>query len=149
MAGFTQSTPDKDKFGVEEAQSSKIRFTWDQIRSSDPDPLLGIGEVEDTKEEIITYYLDPADGGIKRQLNENTVNMSRQPLIGGTDGQIQISAFDLSYLDENDSVISNPNSNPSLIRTIIITLTASAPAGRAGIIERTFVNRVRCRNLGL
>lgn len=148
MAGFTQSTPDKDKFGIEEAQSSKIRFTIDHIDSGATDPFEGIGELDEDEEEIITYYLDPADSGLKRQLNENTVNMSRQPLVGGTNGQIQVSSFNLAYLDENNNVISNPNSNTSLIRSVIVTLTARAPAGRAGMIERTFVNRVRCRNLG-
>ena len=60
MAGFTKSTPDKDKFGVEVAQSAKIRFTRDQINPSDPED--GIGEVEDNKEEIVTYWLDNTDG---------------------------------------------------------------------------------------
>jgi hypothetical protein len=110
---------------------------------------VGVGEVENSKEEIITYYFDPADSSIKRQLNEFTINMSRQPLLGGVDGQMQVSNFDFAYLDENDNILSNPNSNLSLIRSIIITLTVEAPAGRAGIIARTFVNRVRCRNLGL
>ena len=147
MAGFTKSTPDKDKFGVEVAQSSKIRFTRDQINLADPDD--GVGEVEDNKEEIITYFLDNSDGGLKRQLNEGTVNMTRQPLIGGADGQIQVTNFDLTYLRSNGTVIPSPNTSQSIIRSIIITLTVQAPAGKAGMIERTFVNRVRCRNLGL
>ncbi len=144
MAGFTQSTGDKYKFGVEEAQATKLRFTWDQMNAS-----TGPGDLEDDQEEIITYYFDVTDGGIKRQLNEGTPNMSRQPLIGGPDGQIRVSAFNFTYRDENDAVITSPDDNRAAIRTIVVTLTAEAPAGRAGMIERTFVNRIRCRNLGI
>ena len=148
MAGFTRSILDKDSFGIEEAQSGKLRFTWDQIDSgSSGDD--GEGDVETDKEEIISYYLDTTDHSIKRQLNESTVNMSKQTLIGGGE-QIIVSDFNLTYLDEDGDTLTSTSSSAliSRIRSIVITLQLEAPAGKAGTISRTYVGSVRCRNLG-
>lgn len=154
MAGFTQDMSAQDNplssdhyFGVTEAQSNKIRFTRDVVDPTDPES--GIGKVAKNGAEIITYYFDPSDNSLQRQLNELTPNMSRQPLIGGEDGQIQVTRLDFTYLTENEKVITKPDSYLPLIRSIIVTLTAQAPAGRSGMVERTFVERVRLRNLGI
>lgn len=147
MAGFTQSESDADKFGIDEAQSTKIRFIRDVVDPANPNE--GIGEVNEDGAEIISYYLDPGDNSLQRQLNEATPNMSRQPLVGGIDGQVEISNLDFTYFDENENILLNPDASLSLIRSIIVTLTAQAPAGKVGMVERTFVSRVRCRNLGI
>ena len=54
-----------------------------------------------------------------------------------------------TYLDEAGNVI--PTANLAArrldIRTIGISLTLDRPAGRSGVVSRTYTTQVRCRNL--
>lgn len=50
-----------------------------------------------------------------------------------------------SYLDENDQA----TENQADIKTVVISLTVSEPAGRRRSLSRTYTTRVICRNLGL
>ena len=56
-----------------------------------------------------------------------------------------VSDFSLSYLTEDNNVAADA----SEIRTVLISMTVTEPAGRGGSISRTYSTRVRCRNLGL
>jgi hypothetical protein len=66
-------------------------------------------------------------------------------LIGGADSNIKVTALDFSYRDKKN----NPTSLVSEIRGAVITITAQAPAGREGMIERTYRTSVDFRNTGL
>jgi len=50
-----------------------------------------------------------------------------------------------SYLDANDQT----TENQADIKTVVISLTVSEPAGRRRSLSRTYTTRVLCRNLGL
>jgi len=50
-----------------------------------------------------------------------------------------------SYLDANDQT----TDNQANIKTVVISLTVSEPAGRQRSLSRTYTTRVICRNLGL
>lgn len=50
-----------------------------------------------------------------------------------------------SYLDLNDQA----TDNQADIKTVVISLTVSEPAGRRRSLSRTYTTRVICRNLGL
>ena len=56
-----------------------------------------------------------------------------------------VSNVTFTYLDEDDGV----PSDAADIRTVVIAMTVEDPAGRGGIMRRTYSARVRCRNLGL
>jgi len=143
MAGFTSQ--DDEKFGLTQAQSSSISFTvdWDDD-----------GKVTDSyatnpkiphESDKIQYNWVPAENSIRRVTASGSPFFSSQTLVGGTDDPINITRLVFSYLDQNNNATSVIND----IRTVVITLTAQAPAGADGFIERTFVSRIRCRNLGL
>ena len=50
-----------------------------------------------------------------------------------------------SYLDSNDNTAGNRKD----IKTVIISMTVTEPAGRGRSLSRTYSTRVICRNLGL
>ncbi|NLX19442.1 MAG: hypothetical protein GXY53_09225, partial [Desulfobulbus sp.] len=66
-----------------------------------------------------------------------------EPLIGNTD-HLKVTALDFSYRDKDN----NSTSQRKEIRSVVITIRAQAPAGRAGMIERTYSTIVDIRNTG-
>jgi type IV pilus assembly protein PilW len=48
-----------------------------------------------------------------------------------------------TYLNSEDA----PTTDINEIRSVIVSLTMEKPAGRAGMISRTYTTKVRCRNL--
>ena len=54
-----------------------------------------------------------------------------------------VSALTFSYLDEAAAV----TTDPANVRSVEINMTIERPAGRWGLISRTLVKRVKCRNL--
>ena len=51
-----------------------------------------------------------------------------------------------TYLDQEDNILPAPVATDQ-IRTVLISLTMQRPAGRSGMVSRTYNTRVRCRNL--
>lgn len=143
MAGFTSL--DDDDFGITQAESSSLGFSvdWDDD-----------GEITDShvgnpaishSSDIIQYNWIPSERSIRRVTAVGTPHFTSQILLGGNDDPVNVIGFNFSYLDDLD----NPTSFNDDIRTIIMTLTAETPAGRDGMVQRTFVSRIRCRNLGI
>lgn len=56
-----------------------------------------------------------------------------------------VTALNFSYLDVNDQT----TNNQADIKTVVVSMTVSEPAGRRRILSRTYSTRVICRNLGL
>jgi Tfp pilus assembly protein FimT len=111
--------------GVKDDYSStQIRFTSD-INAS--------GVIGDADDEDIAYIFEEnklkrqVDGGNKIELVEN------------------VSDFSFTYLKEDEL----PADSVSEIRTVLISMTVTEPAGRGQNVSRTYSARVRCRNLGL
>jgi competence protein ComGC len=135
-----------DPFGtagaeVKEFASDKIRFTIDRCDvpvggpegCGSPD-----GDVDD-KFENVTYLWDPGERKLKQRLYEGTGSVYTETLVEN------VSNLTFTYFNEDDG----PPSDAADIRTVVISMTVEDPAGRGGIMKRTYSARVRCRNLGL
>jgi len=57
-----------------------------------------------------------------------------------------VTALTFSYLDHADNLLPEPVAADQ-IRTVLVSLTMQRPAGRDGMVSRTYTTRVRCRNL--
>lgn len=114
--------------GFQEASSGRVRFTADRDMDGDTDDAF----------EDITYEI----GGNQLQ---QTDHLGTQILLANLDeGQ---SAF--VYLDEDGDTLGDPVADLTDIRSVVITLTVSEPAGRSKMVNRTYTTRIRCRNIGL
>ena len=72
-------------------------------------------------------------------------NQPAQTLIGGTDPRVsKVTRLNFEYLGLMGSPI--PPNRQELMRAVVITLTAQAPAGAEGMIERSYSTRVALRN---
>jgi len=114
--------------GFQEASSARVRFTADRDMDGDTDDAF----------EDITYEI----GGNQLQ---QTDHLGTQTLLANLDGGQ--SAF--AYLDEDGDTLGDPVADPADIRSVVITLTVSEPAGRSKMVNRTYSTRIRCRNIGL
>ena len=131
-----------DPFGtagaeIKEFAADKIRFTLDRCDIPVDGPE-GCGSPDgdvDDKFEDVTYRWDPA----KRELKQTLYGNYTQTLVEN------VSNLSFTYLDKDDGA---PTSAAD-IRTVVITMTVEDPAGRGGVMKRTYSARVRCRNLGL
>ena len=134
-----------DPFGgagaeIKEFNADKIQFSLD--RCDIPIGTTGCGSPDgdvDDKFESVTYQWDTAQSRLEQVLYVGTASESTAILIEN------VSNLQFTYLD-------NDNGAPATaadIRTVIITLTVTDPAGRGGMLSRTYSTRVRCRNLGL
>ena len=134
-----------DPFGgagaeIKEFEADKIHFSLDRC-----DVAIGLtgcgspdGDVDD-KFESVTYQWDAAEGELEQVFYVGTGSVKTETLIEN------VSNLQFTYLDNDDG----PPATAADIRTVIITLTVTDPAGRGGTVSRTYSTRVRCRNLGL
>jgi prepilin-type N-terminal cleavage/methylation domain-containing protein len=140
MAGFTSL--DYEDFGVTQAESSSVSFTVDwNDDGSITDNLPGNSH----RSEKIQYNWVPSENSIRKLSAVGSSSFSSQTLLGGPDDPVKVVGLNFSYFDD----LENETSFLSDVRTIIVTLTAEAPAGRDGMVQRMFVSRIRCRNLGI
>jgi type IV pilus assembly protein PilW len=125
MAGFNPLN--LSHIGILEAASDSIRFAYD----TDAD-----GNIATNGDEDVGYLLN-ADNQLIQQKNGN----------GATNQSLVDNVSDLAfrYLDADDMETSDTDA----IRTVEISLTVEEPAGRDGVLSRTYSTRVICRNLNL
>lgn len=116
--------------GIEVATATNIRVTSD--RNLD-------GGIDNSDYERITYVYDSANNELDRILYEGTGSQSNQSVIDN------VTDLTFTYLDSNDAV----TGTLADIRTVKISLTVAEPAGRDGTVQRTYITRARCRNIGL
>jgi hypothetical protein len=134
-----------DPFGgagaeIKEFNADKIQFSLDRCDTPIGTEGCGFpdGDVDD-KFENLTYQWDPAERKLKQVLYGGTGSAYTETLIEN------VSNLQFTYLDNDDGA----PATAADIRTVIITLTVTDPAGRGGTVSRTYSTRVRCRNLGL
>jgi type IV pilus assembly protein PilW len=132
LAGLDpQGTADAE---INEAGSTKIRFKADRNMDGDADDNL-----EEITYELIGTQLRQTDHSGTETLIDNVENF--QFIFRNAVNQDLINDLGLSDpLGDAD----RPN-----IRTVEISITVEEPAGRGGMVERTYTTRVRCRNIGL
>ena len=126
---------------IKEFAADKIRFTLDRCDLTVGGPE-GCGSPDgdtDDKFENVTYQWDPTERKLKQTLYAGTGSVYTETLVEN------VSNLNFTYLDKDDGA----PSSAADIRTVIITMTVEDPAGRGGIMRRTYSARVRCRNLGL
>jgi type IV pilus assembly protein PilW len=123
--------------GFERADSSYIRITSDRILDGDPE---ANGSIDDDGFERVSYFRDPASNTLRIRLYEgSTASETTQTLAEN------ITSLQLTYFDADGAVTTDLND----IRSVGIDLTATAPAGLDGEVERSYTTRVRCRNMSL
>ena len=125
MAGFNPLN--LTHIGILEAASDSIRFAYD----TDED-----GNIATNGDEDVGYLLN-ADNQLIQQRNGNSA--TNQSLVD------HVSDLTFRYLDADDMETSDTDA----IRTVEISLTVEEPAGRDGVLSRTYSTRVICRNLSL
>ena len=123
-------------FGIAVANSTTIRFLADRNMNGTPD---------DTDSEEITYRYIPADNRLEQCLYETVGTVDCADFID------DVTDLTFSYLDEDGNDLGDPVAAADYpdIRSVGISLTVQKPAGRAGLIARTYSTRIRCRNLGI
>ena len=123
MAGFNplklSDVGIKDDFSAD-----NIRFSFD---------LDSDGTVIDDEE--IRFFFDEEDQKLKKQKRGG----NRITLIDN------VTNLQFAYLDVDDQ----PTTNMADIKTVVVSLTVSEPAGHRRSVSRTYTTRVICRNLGL
>jgi len=107
---------------MDDFSQESIHFTFD---------LNSNGTIDD--DEDIRFLLD--DHTLKRQQSEG----NRITLIEN------VTDLSFTYLDVNDQI----TNNRAEIRSVVVSMTVSEPAGNGQSISRTYSTRVICRNLGL
>jgi prepilin-type N-terminal cleavage/methylation domain-containing protein len=132
MAGLDRF--DSADAGIEpfaKSEDTYLRFTADRNMS---------GTIEMADFEDITYEYDDVNDRLTQCLYEGAPEEDCGTLAEN------VTAFQFSYFDEDDSLLAAPV-DPSLIRTVQVTMTIEQPAGRAGTVSRTLTKRILCRNL--
>ena len=127
-------------FGIELAETEKLRFTSDSINAAIND---FNGVLDDTNSERITYVLQGSQ--LDQILYETTASADTEPLIN------DVQNLTFTYLDADGNDLGSPVPTLQLedIRTINVSITVEEPAGRDVSVSRTLTKQVKCRNMGL
>ncbi|SHH95942.1 PilW family protein [Desulfofustis glycolicus] len=133
MAGFDPlKTGD---FELKTATSTHLRFTTD-LNEDGAVATTGFPNCE-----RLSFRYSAAQQALQIVCNEGGAGQDIQVLIGNSD--TLVTAVDFAYRD-NDG---NPTTFVNQMRSMVITLTAEAPAGRTGMIERSYTTWVDFRNM--
>jgi type IV pilus assembly protein PilW len=127
----------KNRFGIKTATATRLHFTSDLDENGVVDPSPSFPDCE-----VLSYRFDGVNKGVQIICGEGTGTIDPQTLIGGIDSSIDVTALDFSYRDN----AGQPTTNRTLIRGVIITITADIPAGIAGRESRSYSTWVDMRN---
>lgn len=143
MAGYdrlNQLTLAEDLFVVMEATRMRIRADRDGDGSLS-DAFNPSGECENR-----SYRYQASQNAIQIICGEGTASQQADILIGGNGVDLQVTALDFEYRDR-DGNVALPSDPLTEIRGVVISVTAQAPAGRAGLVQRTYSTQVDFRNV--
>lgn len=133
MAGYDPGRT--GDFKILDADVTKLRFTLDLNEDGNNDPTPSFPDCE-----TISFRFSASENKLQVICGEGTPSQDPQTLMGGTETRVTNLNFD--YRDNQD----NATSFIQDIRGVVITLTAEAPAGRVGMVSRTFTSRYDFRN---
>lgn len=122
-------------FKILNADTTRLRFTMDINEDGINDSTPSFPDCE-----TISFRYSVPNTALQIICGEGTSSQDLHPLIGDTETSVTNVHFD--YLDG----LGNPTSFIPDIRGVVVTLTAEAPAGRIGIVSRTFSTRFDFRN---
>jgi prepilin-type N-terminal cleavage/methylation domain-containing protein len=134
-----------DRFGIEYASQTKIRFTLDSIDSGTGD---FNGVVDETNFEEVTYAFQ---GNQIIQTLYETLSSPNSAVLISNITNLNFAYFDAAKNDLIDYGLSPPrvpDDRLADIRSVEILITIQEPAGRDEPISRTLTRKVECRNLG-
>jgi type II secretory pathway component PulJ len=120
-----------NSIGIVQAEPDRIRFQYDTNGSG----TIATNATGDDNEDMA--YLLNGNNQLIRQFNGKAG--SNQSLVD------HVSDLTFRYLDAQDLETNELDA----IRTVEVSLTVAEPAGRDGVLSRTYATRVICRNLNL
>ncbi|WP_306549534.1 PilW family protein [Desulfobulbus sp.] len=123
--------------------ASPIRFRFEADLDENGERAKSTNTDGDCENRSFRYSL--VNTGIQIVCGEGTSSTSPpQYILGGTDANVRVTQLDFAYRDRNNK----DTKLVSEIRSAVITITAQAPAGSEGWIERTYRTVVDFRNAG-
>ena len=152
-------TNENVKAGVQQKSRIGIDLMARDIRLAGLDPLGSAGAgfiAANTDTNRIQFTADlNYDGDLKDPfediiytLNGNLLQQTSDLGTGPVTATLLDNVIDLTftYMDQADNLLPEPVAVDQ-IRTVLISLTMQRPAGRDGVVSRTYTTRIRCRNL--
>lgn len=136
MAAYRRPDKKGAKSAIKVAQATDLRFETDLDESGK----IASGYNADGECENRRFRYSAANNAVEMRCGATPP----QYLIGGNDASVRVTALDFRYLDDNN----NTTTFTPKIRGAVITIVAQAPAGRAGMIERSYSTRIDFRNAG-
>ncbi len=135
----------KSTFVIKKAESTRLRVLSDW----DGDGELGITASNspynaDNECEDRTFRFSLSTNAVQMICATGSSPGDSETLIGGSDSNVKITAFDFSYRDKNNTV----TTIIAEIRGVIVTITGQIPAGREGNVTRTYRTAIDLRNAG-
>lgn len=143
MAGYdrlNQLSLGEDLFVVMEATRMRIRADRDGDGTL-ADAFNPSGDCENR-----SYRYQAGQNAVQIICGEGTGSQQVDVLIGGAGSDLQVTALGFQYRDR-DGNFTLPSDPLTEIRGVVITITAQAPAGGAGMVQRTYSTQVDFRNV--
>lgn len=134
-----------EKFAIKKAASTEFRFLSDL----DGDGKVGRPAMNnpyngDSECEVRSVRFSIGSKSVQLRCGDGTPYVKDSETLIGDTATLKVMSLDFSYRDKHD----NPTTQVSEIRSAVISIRAQAPAGRAGMIERTYSTTVDIRNTG-
>ena len=151
-------TKENVKAGIQQGARIAVDFMVQDIRMAGLDPLgtanAGISDTIASELPTTNKFAFTADVNFDGDVDTgDDFENIRYELVGkelrqtnhqGTEVMLDnVTNLTFTYLNSEDA----PTTNINEIRSVRVALTVEKPAGRAGMISRTYTTKVRCRNL--
>ena len=123
-------------FGIVAVTSQRIQFTADRDMDGELDDADTTDGIDAPDMEHMAYEYD-GSGKLKMVLYKANGNLETEIMAEN------VTDLTFTYFDSNDDTTSNPDE----IRMVDIQMTIQKASGQDGLVSRTLVKRVKCRNL--
>ena len=124
-------------FGIVAVTSQRIQFTADRDMDGELDDADATDGIDAPDMEHMAYEYD-GSGILKMVLYKANGNLETDEIMAEN-----VTDLTFTYFDSNADTTSNLDE----IRTVDIQMTIQKASGRDGLVSRTLVKRVKCRNL--
>ncbi len=136
LAGLNPTESGSDFFGFERASATDMQFTSDRVDRASGETEAN-GTVDDGNSERVGYFFEASDNSLRERRYEGSASQLTQSLVNN------VQALRFRYFDADDA----ETATLADIRAVHISLTVEEPAGRDGLLQRTYATKVICRNL--
>lgn len=125
------------EFEIKTASATHLMFTLDL----NEDGVVNNTGFPNCERLSFRYSINP-NAELQIICGESTGAQDVQTLIGGVNSDTSVTGMEFAFMDNQNNVTSFVQD----IRGVVITLTAEAPAGRRGMIEKSYSTWVEFRN---